>query len=36
MVWDFSTEREFQAPLDGVDAFVRAECEPLGSWSRRR
>ena len=30
MVWDFSIEREFQAPLDGVDAFVRDECEALG------
>jgi acyl-CoA dehydrogenase len=29
MTWDFSTEPEFQAPLDWVDAFVREECETL-------
>jgi acyl-CoA dehydrogenase len=29
MTWDFSTEPEFQAQLDWVDAFVREECEPL-------
>lgn len=29
MVWGFSTEREFQAQLDWVDAVVRDEGEPL-------
>ncbi len=29
MAWDFSTEPEFQAQLDWVDAFVRNEIEPL-------
>ena len=29
MTWDFSTDPEFQAQLDWVDAFVREECEPL-------
>jgi acyl-CoA dehydrogenase len=29
MAWDFSTEPEFQAKLDWVADFVRAECEPL-------
>jgi acyl-CoA dehydrogenase len=28
-VWDFSTEPEFQAQLDWMDAFVRDEIEPL-------
>jgi acyl-CoA dehydrogenase len=27
--WDFSTEPEFQAKLDWMDAFVREEVEPL-------
>ena len=29
MGWDFSTEPEFQAKLDWMDAFVREEVEPL-------
>lgn len=29
MAWDFETEPEFQKELDWVDAFVRAEVEPL-------
>ena len=29
MGWDFSTEPEFQAKLDWMDAFVRDEVEPL-------
>jgi acyl-CoA dehydrogenase len=29
VAWDFSTEPEFQARLDWVDAFVREEIEPL-------
>jgi acyl-CoA dehydrogenase len=28
-VWDFSTEPEFQAKLDWMDAFIRDEVEPL-------
>jgi acyl-CoA dehydrogenase len=28
-MWDFETEPEFQAKLDWVDGFVRAEVEPL-------
>ncbi len=28
-MWDFETEPEFQAQLDWIDAFVRAEVEPL-------
>jgi acyl-CoA dehydrogenase len=28
-MWDFSTEPEFQAKLDWMEAFVREECEPL-------
>jgi acyl-CoA dehydrogenase len=28
-MWDFSTEPEFQAKLDWMDAFVRDEVEPL-------
>jgi len=34
--WDFSTEPEFQAKLDWVDAFVREEVEPLDLlWGER-
>ena len=29
MAWDFSTEPEFQAQLDWMDAFVREEIEPI-------
>ncbi len=29
MAWDFSTDPEFQAQLDWMDAFVRREIEPL-------
>jgi acyl-CoA dehydrogenase len=29
MSWDFETDAEFQAELDWVEAFVRAEVEPL-------
>jgi len=29
MVWDFSTEPEFQEKLDWIDAFVRDEIEPI-------
>lgn len=29
MVWDFSTEPEFQEKLDWIDEFVREEIEPL-------
>jgi acyl-CoA dehydrogenase len=29
MAWDFSTEPEFQAKLDWMDAFVREQVEPL-------
>ena len=29
MAWDFTTEPEFQAKLDWMDAFVREEIEPL-------
>jgi acyl-CoA dehydrogenase len=29
MMWDFSTEPEFQAKLDWMDAFIRDEVEPL-------
>src|SRR5688500_4099358 len=29
MSWDFETDAEFQAELDWVEAFVRAEIEPL-------
>jgi len=29
LAWDFSTEPEFQAKLDWMDAFVREEVEPL-------
>ena len=29
MSWDFETEPEFQTKLDWMDAFVRAEVEPL-------
>ena len=29
MAWDFSTEPEFQAQLDWMDAFVRDEVQPL-------
>ncbi len=29
MAWDFETDPEFQKELDWVDAFVRAEVEPL-------
>ena len=36
MAWDFSTEPEFQAQLDWMEQFVRAEIEPLdllwGDW----
>jgi acyl-CoA dehydrogenase len=28
-MWDFSTEPEFQEKLDWMDAFIRAEIEPL-------
>lgn len=30
MVWDFTTEPEFQEKLDWMDEFVREEIEPLG------
>jgi acyl-CoA dehydrogenase len=34
--WEFSTDPEFQAKLDWVDAFVRAEVEPLDLlWGER-
>ncbi|GAA4663406.1 acyl-CoA dehydrogenase family protein [Gordonia humi] len=29
MMWDFSTDPEFQAKLDWMTQFVRDECEPL-------
>src|SRR4051794_11083018 len=29
IVWDFSTESEFQANLDWMAAFIRNEIEPL-------
>jgi acyl-CoA dehydrogenase len=29
MAWDFSTEPEFQAQLDWMDAFLREEIEPI-------
>jgi acyl-CoA dehydrogenase len=31
VAWDFETEPEFQAKLDWINAFVRAEVEPLDS-----
>jgi acyl-CoA dehydrogenase len=36
MAWDFSTDPEFQAQLDWIDAFVREEVEPLDAlWGDR-
>ncbi len=36
MAWDFSTEPEFQAKLDWMDAFVRDEIEPVDMlWGSR-
>jgi acyl-CoA dehydrogenase len=29
MAWDFETDPEYQAQLEGADEFVRDEVEPL-------
>jgi acyl-CoA dehydrogenase len=34
-MWDFTTDPEFQAKLDWMDAFVRDEVEPLDHYTHQ-